>query len=671
MVIKRVWQYTKKYKKLLTFSMLALIFSIVLDLVVPYLVSIIIDDYIVGIEQPWYRIEEEVEDAVFYNGDYYIQERFAEDIDLNDGNRVSILVIKNKYYFSEEFIMDGDKEISKDNTKLWVEQKDGSRVEYDLEQLSTKDVFQFYQPFVTPVVVIIIIFVIVSVISIITIYLYRINFLRLGNLVTYDLRKDAFRKIQKLPISYFDRTPAGKVVARVTNDTETIIDLFSRSLIVFTQAIIYFIGIYFSLFLMDFRLALISLVILPIVFIWGKLYRKGAKKNNEIIRSENSEINAYLNQSIKGMEVIQSFNREELSYKEFAHHNDRYLKFKNKMLVLNSTLSGNMVRLLQRGIHLVIILYFGWGSLGFHSIIKVGIIYAFVEYMNRLINPINQIFGNIDVLEQSLVSAERVFYLLDQPEEELDQDQVARFKGDVEFKGLNFAYEQPNYVLKNVNLKVKSGQTIGIVGHTGSGKSSLMNLLLRFYNYEEGQILIDGEDIRKFSKQAYRQHVGIVLQDPVLFTGTIASNIQLNNEQVNDQTIEEALTAIGAESFIHKFNRGIHEPVLEMGSNFSVGERQLISFARAMIYDPAVLVLDEATANIDTETEQLIQKALNVVKRNRTTFIIAHRLSTIKDSDQIIVLDKGNIIEQGSHDELMTSKGKYFEMYQSQLHQIK
>lgn len=672
MTIKRVWQYTKKYKKLLTFSMFALIISIVLDLAIPYLASRIIDDYIVGIEKPWYRVEENVENSVLYDGNYYIQGRFAKDKSiLDDDERVSILLIKNKFYFSDKFIVEGEKRFAKDNSKLRVTLKDGETIEYDLTLLTAGEVFKFYRPFVKPVAIIVVIFAIISVFSILSIYLYRINFLKLGNRVTYDLREEAFAKIQKLPISFYDEIPAGKVVSRVTNDTETIIDLFSRSLIVFTQAIIYFVGIYISLFLLDSRLALISLAILPILYIWGKLYRRGAKRNNEVIRSENSEINAYLNESIKGMEVIQAFNREALSFNEFSKHNDRYLKYRKRMTKLNSSLSGNMVRLLQRSIHLLIILYFGWGALGFHTFISVGIIFAFVEYMNRLINPVNQIFGNIDVLEQSLVSADRVFFLLDQPEEELQQGEVPRFKGNIEFKNLSFAYEKPNYVLKDINLKVHSGQTVGIVGHTGSGKSSLMNLLLRFYEYEEGSITIDGIDIREFSKQAYRRHVGIVLQDPVLFTGTISSNIKLNDASITDEMVEKALQAIGAESFITKFNKGIHEPVLEMGSNFSVGERQLISFARAMIYNPAVLVLDEATANIDTETEQLIQNALQVVKQNRTTFVIAHRLSTIKDSDLIIVLDHGKLIEQGTHDQLMEKKGKYYEMYQSQLHQLK
>lgn len=672
MAIRRIWHYTKQYKALLFVSMVTLIFSIVLDLVSPYLASLLIDDYIVGIEKPWYRIEEKVEQSVYYNGHYYIQERFAKDRSiLNEDEKASIILINNRFYFSGQYIVDGKKTIAEEGRMLWVEKDDGETIAYYLTPLSAEEVFHFYQPFIKPVTIIIFIFALVSVASIFLIFLYRICFLKLGNRVTYDLRRDAFIKIQKMPISYFDEIPAGKIVSRITNDTETVIDLYSQSLVVFTQAAIYFIGIYISLFSLDVTLAAFSMLLIPLLVVWGRIYRKKAKHNNEVIRSENAEINAYLNESIKGMEVIQAFNQEERSYRKFMNHNDRYAEYRQKMVVLNSALSGNMVRLLRRAIQLAILLYFGWGALGFYTFISVGVIYAFVEYMNRLINPINQIFGNIDVLQQSLVSAERVFFLLDQPEEVMEQGDGPCFeRGEVEFRNLSFAYEKPNYVLKDINLKVKPGQTVGIVGHTGSGKSTLMNLLLRFYDYEEGSILIDGVDIRKYPKQSYRRRVGIVLQDPILFTGTIASNIKLNNPSITDEKVEEVLIAIGAESFIRKFSRGIHEPVLEMGSNFSVGERQLISFARAMVYDPAVLVLDEATANIDTGTEQLIQHALQVVKQNRTTFVIAHRLSTIKDADFIVVLDQGRLIEQGTHDELMAKRGKYYEMYQSQLQHV-
>lgn len=671
MTFRRIWRYTNRYKKLLILSLAGLIIYISIELILPLLFKTIIDDYLVGIEKSWYQVDNSVEGCVEFKGEYYAQKRNipinSQKEYISGENEARIFLIKNKYYFINDNVINGAKKI--EDTHLVVTDEYKSTYTYDAILLNSKEVMNFYQPAVSPIIIIIGIHIVLNIVAMIVAYLYRLGFFQLGNNVTYDVRKEAFEKIQKLHISYFDKIPAGKVVARVTNDTQTIIDLFSRIIIVFTSAIVYFVGIYISLFILDFRLATVSLFILPLVLLWGKYYRRGAKKNNTIIRSENSEINAYLNQSIKGMEVIQAFNREDLSYDEFQYHNKRYLEHRNKMLFLNSTLSGNLVKLLQRSIYAGILLYFGWGALGVQGVIEVGVIYAFVDYMNKLINPINQIFSNIEIFEQSLVSCDRVFYLLDQDEITLYDDNVERFKGDIEFKHVNFAYEKNNYVLKDINLKVKSGQTVALVGHTGSGKSSMMNIMLRFYDYKEGEIIVDDEDIRNYSKQAFRKHVGIVLQDPVLFTGTVASNISLNKE-ISNEVIEDALRKIGADRFIDRFLKGINEPVLDMGSNFSTGERQLISFARAMVYNPSVLVLDEATANIDTETEQLIQKALNVVKQNRTTFIIAHRLSTIKDADQIIVLDNGRIVEQGTHDELMINKGKYYEMFQSQLHQV-
>lgn len=671
MVIRRIWTYTKEYKRLLFSSTLLLSIVVILDLAMPFIIKTIIDDHIVGIEKPWYLINESQDKTVKYEGNYYIQGRYLNQKQKTkykkQDNMVRILLIDNEYYFVDEYVEQGKKEII--NNTLYV--NDGKQTySYKVDILSRNEVFSFYSPSIQVVARLLLIFLVISVLSITFSYYYRLNFSKLGNKVTYDIRSDAFNKLQKLHISYYDQTPAGKIVARVTNDTETIIELFTRVLIVFLQAFIYFIGIYVSLYILDIKLATISLLIIPIILLWGRYYRKKAKKYNETIRNENSEINAYINQSIKGMEVIQAFNREEYSYERFKKHNDEYLKYKNKMVNLNASLSGNMVRLLHRLILIIILLYFGWGALGIHTIIQAGVIYAFVEYMNKLINPINQIFGNIEVLEQSLVSTERVFYLLDQNENELYEDLITRFKGDIEFQGLNFSYDGNVKVLSNINLKVNQGDTVALVGHTGSGKSSMMNVLLRYYDFTEGLILIDGVDIRSYTKQAYRQHIGIVLQDPVLFTGTIASNISLNNPLVNDEMIISALRQIGADQLIENYQKGIYEPVLDMGSNFSLGERQLISFARAMLYDPAVLVLDEATANIDTETEQIIQKALQVVKTNRTTFIIAHRLSTIKDANQIVVLEKGHIIEKGTHGELMNLRGKYFEMHQSQMEQI-
>ena len=669
MTLRRIWKYASKYKALVFVSLFSLFLAIGIELLLPICFKTIIDDHLIGIEKPWYEVDESAGKTVRYGGRHYAQERNLRDKELwvTEENEVRIFLINNVFYFVDEAVAGGAKEIA--DGKLVVTDDDGNIYAYDYAVLAGEDVLAFYRTEISPIAELVAYYVSLNVLLILISYAYRYNFFKLGNKVTYDIRCEAFRKIQKLPVSYFDKTPAGKIVARVTNDTQTIIDLFARTLIVFISAIVLFVGIYISMFALNAKLAAYTLALIPLLLLWGTIYRRKAKKYNEVIRGENAEINAYLNQSIKGMEIIQAFNRENLCFEEFEHHNRRYYSYRKKMQMLNAAGSFNLIQTFRRLIYAIIILYFGWGALGVQNIVEVGVIYAFVEYMNKLINPIQQVFSNLDVFEQSMVSGSRVFYLLDQEEIPLHNDKIPRFKGDIEFKNFSFAYENDHYVLKNINLKVEAGGTVAIVGHTGSGKSSLMNVLLRFYDFSEGEILIDGRDIRSFSRQAFRRHIGIVLQDPTLFSGTVAENIRLNNPAISDGMIEEALRKIGADRIIEKYAKGIHERVAEMGANYSVGERQLISFARALIYDPAVLVLDEATANIDTETEQLIQKALKVVKENRTTFIIAHRLSTVKDASQIVVLDAGRIVERGNHEELMARRGQYYEMYRAQMQQ--
>ncbi|TCJ03813.1 ABC transporter ATP-binding protein [Cytobacillus praedii] len=492
-------------------------------------------------------------------------------------------------------------------------------------------------------------------------------YLQIGaNRVVQKLRKDVFGHIQTLPIQYFDHLPAGKIVARVTNDTEAVRNLYVQVLSNFATSFISIAGVYIALFILNWKMALIALVMIPIVYLWMILYRKFASKYNEVIRTKIADINAMINESIQGMTIIQAFRREKQMTNEFDEMNEEHYAYGRKLLFLDSATSFNLVNTLRLIMFTIFIIYFGTQSLTAVELVSAGTLYAFVDYLTKLFNPITNVVNQFSQLERSLVAGKRVFEVLDLTGEKVSQETMPRYAGNVMFEDVSFAYKDEEYVLKNLSFEAKRGETVALVGHTGSGKSSIMNLLFRFYDPSKGKIYIDGADVTAIPRQTIRQHMGIVLQDPYLFTGTIASNVSLNDPRITRKKVEEALKAVGAERVLGHLEKGIDEPVIEKGSTLSSGQRQLISFARALAFDPAILILDEATSNIDTETEEIIQHAMDVLKKGRTTFIIAHRLSTIKNADRILVLDRGIIKEQGTHDELLAEGGIYNQMYQMQ-----
>lgn len=487
-----------------------------------------------------------------------------------------------------------------------------------------------------------------------------------ANRVVQHLRNDVFQHIQRVPVHYFDNLPAGKIVARVTNDTEAIRNLYVQVLSQFATSIISITGVYIALFILDVRLAAMALVIIPLVYIWMISYRKYASKYNQIVRTKLADMNAMINESIQGMSIIQAFRREKQMAQEFAEMNTSHFNYQSKLLKLDSATSFNLVFVLRNMMFLGFILYFGAASIGTEAAVTAGTLYAFVDYITRLFNPLTGIVNQFSQLERSLVAGSRVFELLDEKGEIVSDERIPRYQGNVTVKDVWFAYKEDEYVLKNLNFSANKGETIALVGHTGSGKSSIMNLLFRFYDPTKGTISIDGVDMTTLSRQAVREHMGIVLQDPYLFTGTIATNISLNDPRISREQVEKAIEAVGGDLVLKNLEKGLDTPVVEKGSTLSSGQRQLISFARALAFDPAILILDEATSNIDTETEELIQHAMDVLKKGRTTFIIAHRLSTIKNADRILVLDKGEIVENGNHDELIALGGQYEKMYRLQ-----
>ena len=487
-----------------------------------------------------------------------------------------------------------------------------------------------------------------------------------ANRIIQKMRNDLYEHIQTLPIRYFDNLPAGKVVARITNDTEAIRNLYVTVVSQFAISGMYILGIFIAMFILEPKMGAITLFVLPILYIWMKTYRKFASKVNHVIRGKVSDMNAMINESINGMTIIQAFRREKQMEEEFRELNDEHFRFQNKLLKVEAATSHNLVDVIRSLTFVLFIWYFGGASMSVTSVISVGMLYAFVDYITRLFNPVTGIVNQFANLEHSLVAAERVFKLLDRKGEPVSDDKIARYSGNVRFENVWFAYNEEEYVLKDLTFGAKQGETVALVGHTGSGKSSIMNLLFRFYDASKGKITIDDMDISEMPRQTVRDHMGIVLQDPYLFSGTVASNISLGDSRISREKVQQSLDAVGGERVLKHMPNGIDEEVVEKGSTLSSGQRQLISFARALAFDPAILILDEATSNIDTETEEIIQHAMDVLKKGRTTFIIAHRLSTIKNADRILVLDSGEIIEEGSHDELLALGGQYAQMYKLQ-----
>lgn len=648
--------------------MLLLVLAVCAELTGPLIAKRMIDQNILGIEKPWHEVQGEQSYAVRYQDKWYKREdRLSEEnpaAGAEVGKEVRVLQVGRDYYFLDgELAIDGAKKVN--GSVMTVTNPDtGATAQYPVQKLTKGELYAFYKPEVPGLLRLAALYFGLLLLVAAFAYGQRLLLQTSANRIVQKMRGDVFAHTQRLPVQYYDNLAAGQVVSRVTNDTEAIRELYVGVLANFFTGTIYIVAIFGALFLLDERLALITLPLVPILIVWIIVYRKFAAKYNRIIRTKLSEINAMINESIQGMTIIQAFRRQKETTKEFDELNNYYFKYQNKLLSLNSITSHNLVNVLRNVLFLVVIWMFWGGTLG--GLVTVGVLYAYVDYMNRMFAPIVGIVNQLSNLETARVSAERVFKLMDEEGIDVVPGRMERYKGDVEFDNVTFAYKKEEYVLKNVTFHARQGETVALVGHTGSGKSSILNLLFRFYDTNKGKIVVDGKDVRDIPKQLLRQHMGIVLQDPFLFTGTIASNVSLDNPAISRERVEQALRDVGAYEMFSQLPGGIDAPVLEKGATLSAGQRQLISFARALAYDPAILILDEATASIDTETEAIIQAALDVLKMGRTTFVIAHRLSTIRQADQILVLDRGVIVERGNHDALMQHRGKYFAMYQLQ-----
>lgn len=496
-------------------------------------------------------------------------------------------------------------------------------------------------------------------------YVGNLLFARVSYSIVRDIRRDAFANMEKLGMSFFDKTPAGSIVSRLTNDTETISDMFSGILSSFISAVFIFVTTLYTMMILDYRLTGLIILFLPLIFVLVNLYRKKSVHIIEKTRSLLSDINSKLAESIEGIRIIQAFNQEKRLQEKFDKINEEHFVYANRSISVDSLFLRPAMSLLKLLGYAVLMAYFGYR--GLYMGITAGTMYAFIQYINRLFDPLIDVSQNFSTLQTSMVSASRVFAMIDQREYEPEQQSkdVQLTEGNVRFEHVSFSYDGKHQILDDISFTVNKGETIAFVGHTGSGKSSIINVLMRFYEFQSGRVYIDDVDIRDYSQKELRNNIGLVLQEPFLYHGTIKSNIAMYQD-LSEEEIEKAAVFVDADPFIQKLPDGYNAPVSERGSSFSTGQRQLLAFARTVASQPKILILDEATANIDSETETLVQNSLAKMRKGRTTIAIAHRLSTIQDANCIYVLDKGRIIESGTHEELLALGGTYYKMYSLQ-----
>lgn len=502
-------------------------------------------------------------------------------------------------------------------------------------------------------------------------YLQEILLNRVGQQVMFDLRTEIYTKLQNQEVAYFDKNPVGRTITRITSDVDSLNELFTSGVIDVLGDLVIIFSIVGMMLYMDWKLAIVSLITVPLLFTATNWFRKKARIGFDKVRTKTAKLNAFLQEHISGAQTVQLFNAEKKAQKNFDEINDDYRNANIETIYYYAIFYPMVDFIGVIGIAVVIFTFGGSYLTGFANseTLTIGVLAAFVQYSGLLFQPIRDLSERFNVLQAAIVASHRIFLLLDLPvaiETPQEPKKSGKAVGEIEFKNVWFAYKKEDWVLKDVSFKVKAGESVALVGHTGSGKTTTTNLLMRFYDIQKGQILLDGVDIREWDLQSLRENFAVVLQDVFLFSGSIEENIRLGNKEITEDRIKWAAEEVHAAEFVEKLENSYQTVVKERGAGLSVGQKQLVSFARALAFDPKLLILDEATSSIDTETEQLIQQAVERVMQERTSLVVAHRLSTIQRCDRILVFHHGELRESGNHQELLNLRGLYWRLFQLQ-----
>jgi len=655
LLMKRLLKFALPYKGLMGIVVIIMFLVVCLDLSVPFIIKNVIDNNINPLSGK-YSIIEEAENSSIAIGDKYVV-RGERDGAIS----ASIVYDEN----NEPYVIEGE---PRKNTAYEIsgEKFFQDNNEFKAHEITIKDIKVLRTNDLDLIkwsaIIILLIYIVIFILNYIQIYLLQYT----GQKIIYNIRAAIFKHVESLSLSFFDKSPVGRLVTRITNDVETLNEMYTSVLVYLIKDLFLVSGIVIAMFLLDIKLGIVSIITLPLVVALTFIFRKYDREAYRKVRTRLSRINSNLSENISGMKTVQIFGVESKKYSEFDEINTSYSIAAMEQIKVFAIFRPLMDMTYQ--LALCILIWVG-GTAVLNLTIEFGVLYAFVIYIQKLFQPIFDLSEKFDILQSSMASSERIFMLLDNDsiiKNPKEPKHIGRAQGDIEFKNVWFAYNDEDWVLKDVSFRIRKGETVAFVGATGAGKTSIISLITRLYDIQKGEILIDGVSIKEMSKDELRKNVATVLQDVFLFAGDIKGNVRLNNENITDEEIVKACKYVNANIFIEKLPDKYNAEVNERGTTFSQGERQLIAFARALAFNPPILVLDEATANIDTETESLIQDALNKLTKGRTTIVVAHRLSTIKNADKIVVMHRGRIREIGSHSELLEKKGLYSNLYKLQ-----